>query len=75
MFELLILDDEMSEALRKSDTTEFVRAAKSSPLYHPLVESALTYAAEGTTSLSEVFRVAEQIDESIDFQEIEKSNA
>lgn len=73
VFELLILDDEMSDALRRADTADFVRAAKKSPVYRPLVISALRYAAEGITSLSEVFRVAEQIDESIDFQRMQQS--
>ncbi len=67
VFELLILDDKMSDALRRGSSSDFVRAAKNSKGYMPLVMSALTDAASGITSLDEVFRVAEQIDESGDF--------
>lgn len=67
IFELLILDDKMSDALRRGSSSDFVRAAKNSKGYVPLVMSALTDAASGITSLDEVFRVAEQIDESGDF--------
>lgn len=67
IFELLILDDVMSDALRRGDSAAFVHAAKRSKGYVPLVMSALEDAAVGITSLDEVFRVAEQIDESGDF--------
>lgn len=69
VFELLIMDEELSDALRRNDASGFVAAARKSPTYKPLVHSGLEYAAEGLTSLSEVFRVAEQIDESRDFMQ------
>lgn len=67
VFELLILNERMSDALRRSDSAEFVKEAKRSHGYVPLVMSALADAEAGVTSLDEVFRVAEQIDESGDF--------
>lgn len=67
IFELLILDDGMSDALRRGSSSDFVKAAKRSKGYLPLVMSALADAESGITSLEEVFRVAEQIDESGDF--------
>lgn len=70
VFELLIMNDEMNDALRKEDTSEFIKEAKKSQGYEPLVIAALKYAASGITSLSEVFRVAEQIDESPDYQQV-----
>ena len=69
VFELLVLDDEMGDALRRGDGQEFVALARKAPRYRPLVATALEYATEGVTSLSEVFRVAEQVDESPDFQQ------
>jgi MSHA biogenesis protein MshE len=66
VFELLILDEAMASALRRSDAAEFVKAARRHPLYRPLVHSALHYAGQGLTSLTEVFRVAEHVDESDD---------
>lgn len=70
VFELLMLTPELSDALRRADTSEFVRQAKKTPGYQPLVVSALMDAAQGITSLEEVLRVAEQIDESDDFMEV-----
>jgi len=57
----------MSEALRTNDSSAFVSAAAKSHGYRPLVQNALEYATAGVTSLTEVFRVAEQVDESVDF--------
>jgi len=73
VFELLVLNEHLSDALRREDSAEFVRAAKDVPGYQPLVKSALDYAIRGITSLDEVFRVSEQIDESSDYQEIPQS--
>jgi MSHA biogenesis protein MshE len=73
VFELLVMNEEMSDALRKEDTYEFTKAARRSPGYVPLVVAALRDAANGITSLSEVFRVAEQIDDSPDFQKAQAS--
>lgn len=70
VFEILVLGDALADALRRGDAADFVRLAKKSPGYQPLVISALNYAAQGVTSLDEVKRVAEQIDESSDFIEI-----
>lgn len=67
VFELLVINDEMADALRRSDSAEFVAAARRSKGYRPLVMSALADASKGLTSLEEVFRVAEQIDESGDW--------
>ncbi|MEQ8957242.1 MAG: GspE/PulE family protein, partial [Coleofasciculus sp. C2-GNP5-27] len=64
VFELLVLNDDLSDALRRADSADFVKIAKKSPGYKPLVVSALNYAVKGITSLDEVQRVAEQIDES-----------
>ena len=65
IFELLELDDQMADALRRNDSAEFARSARENPDFRPLVVSALDLAAQGITSLEEVFRVTEQLDESI----------
>jgi MSHA biogenesis protein MshE len=70
VFELLIINDELADALRRENSADFVRLARNTPGYRPLVVSALIDAAQGITSLEEVFRVAEQIDESADFMEV-----
>lgn len=64
VFELLIVNDEMADALRRNDSSDFVKAARRSKGYQPLVVSALREAEAGVTSLAEVFIVAEQVDES-----------
>jgi MSHA biogenesis protein MshE len=73
VFELLIMDEELSDALRRNDASGFVAAARRNSTYRPLVHSGLDYAAAGLTSLSEVFRVAEQIDESTGFMQAKAS--
>jgi MSHA biogenesis protein MshE len=70
VFELLVINDELADALRRENTSDFVKIARRAPGYKPLVISALTEAARGVTSLSEVFRVAEQVDDSTDFMEV-----
>jgi len=63
IFELLEVNDEMADALRANDSAKFARATRTSEHYQPLVISALEKAAQGITSLSEVFRVTEQPDD------------
>jgi MSHA biogenesis protein MshE len=59
VYELLQLDGAMADALRRNDHADFARAAQSGSRFHPLRLSALEYARDGITSLSEVLRVAE----------------
>jgi MSHA biogenesis protein MshE len=67
----------MADALRRNDSAEFTRAATTDPHYKPLVYSALDLAIAGVTSLDEVFRVTEQLDESIylDAPEIDSADS
>ncbi len=70
VFEILVLSEALADALRRSDASDFVKIAKQTPGYKPLVVCALEFAVQGITSLEEVFRVAEQIDESSDFMDV-----
>ncbi len=63
IFELLEVDEQMSDALRANDSYSFAKATRESSTYQPLVISALETAIEGITSLAEVFRVTEQLEE------------
>ena len=72
VFEMLVLNEALADALRRSDASEFVKIAKQAAGYKPLVIGALEFAVQGITSLEEVFRVAEQIDESSDFMDVAK---
>lgn len=67
VFELLVPDENMSEALRHGASSDFVRAARALKGYRPLVVSALAEALRGITSLDEVHRVAAQLDDSADW--------
>jgi len=60
VYELLEMNSELAEALRREDTQEFVDAASRAPGYRPLINEAHQYAIEGLTSLDEVLRLAGQ---------------
>ncbi len=62
-FEYLEIDEDMAEALRLADTSLFARAARSSKHFMPLLDCAMEYARAGVTTLSEVMRVCEQVQE------------
>lgn len=58
VFELLELDDEMADALRRNDSSAFARAAAANPNFRTLTQNALDDAIAGITSLEEVLRVS-----------------
>jgi MSHA biogenesis protein MshE len=60
VYELLEMNSELAEALRREDTQEFVDAAGRAPGYRPLINEAHQYAIEGLTSIDEVLRLAGQ---------------
>lgn len=63
VFELLQLNEAMMIALKNNDTAEFTHAAQNSPHYRSLALAALDYAKQGKTSLDEVMRLVEMIDD------------
>ncbi|GAA6134676.1 MSHA fimbrial ATPase MshE [Oceaniserpentilla sp. 4NH20-0058] len=63
VYELLELNDDMLDALRRNDANSFIKLAKSSDLYLPLATCALDLAIEGKTSISEVFKVSASLDD------------
>jgi len=66
IFELLEMDNEMSDALRENNSSSFAQATRDSNSYQPLVLSALEKAVAGVTSLEEVFRVTEQLEDVVE---------
>ena len=56
--ELLEMDGEMLDALRRADYAGFERAARANPQYESLERCALRYAEQGITTLDEVARVS-----------------
>ncbi|PID43803.1 MAG: MSHA biogenesis protein MshE [Proteobacteria bacterium] len=63
VYELLEMNDEMLNALRKNDNAEFFAAARRNKGYVPLELSALNYARQGVTTLDEVFRLSATLEE------------
>lgn len=58
VFEILPIINELTEALRRSDTPAFYHLAIKQPLYRPLLQSGLDLAAKGVTTVHEIIRMA-----------------
>jgi len=63
VFEFLEIDTELADALRAADPLVFASKARQQPNFKTLSHCALEYAAQGVTTLEEVFRVSEQLAE------------
>ncbi|MEM6512217.1 MAG: GspE/PulE family protein [Pseudomonadota bacterium] len=81
VYELLEMDEGLSDALRREDLSAFMQLAKLKPNYVPLQRSALDYAVQGVTSVDEVIRLtgavemdserySETADEELDVQDV-----
>ena len=57
IYELLELNGDLRDALRRNDSQAFVDAAARAPGYRPLAAAAIDHARRGVTSLAEVLRV------------------
>lgn len=62
VFELLELNDDMADALRRGDSADFAQMARKDPNFRSLGENALDYATQGVTTLEEVIRVSGEND-------------
>jgi len=62
VFELLVLNRELADALRRQDVDAFARQARHSDGFKPLGDMALDYACQGITSLEEVIKVSEYLE-------------
>jgi MSHA biogenesis protein MshE len=63
IFELLEIDFELADALRRNDSAGFASAVRRLPNFVSLGDSALNLAIEGVTSMEEVLRIAGQVAE------------
>ena len=63
VFELLEMNVEMMDALRREDTEGFAKVARANPTFKPFGQMAFEYAQAGITTIEEVLRVAEHITE------------
>lgn len=62
IFELLEINFELADALRRNDSAGFSNAAQKLPQFVSLADSALSLALEGVTSMDEVLRVAGEVE-------------
>jgi len=72
VYELLELDANMLDALRKNDASLFAKAALGNKNYQPLSAEVVTLLKSGKTSVYEAIRVIGQLDEVLRFQEPDK---
>ncbi len=63
IFELLEINFDLADALRRDDSAEFASIARELPSFISLSDSALRLALEGITSMEEVLRVSGQLDD------------
>lgn len=63
VYELLEMNEQMLDGLRRNDTAAFTAAARKSKTYKPLELCALDFARQGLTTLDEVFRLSATLDE------------
>lgn len=65
IFEYLEIDNVLADTLRAGDPIAFGEAAKNQKGFITLSQCALDYAAQGITTLEEVFRISEQLPEEV----------
>lgn len=71
VYELLDMNSELAETLRRDDTQGFIEAADRAPGYEPLVNVAHEYAIRGLTTIDEMLRLAGQSRGEADTDELE----
>jgi len=57
IYELLIMEPPLAEALSSKDQNAFLQAAQQQSGYRPLVQNAINYARDGITTVEEVMRL------------------
>ena len=77
VFEFLELDEELADALRRENTADFTKAAKHSDKYQPFSQHAMEFALKGITTLEEVLRVSNIVEETdaADFNHTESAES
>jgi len=69
IYELLQINAEMIDAIRREDLGAFEQHAAADPKYVPIVQAATDYATAGVTSVAEVMRVSSGIDHGAPIQD------
>ncbi|MCL1078241.1 type II/IV secretion system protein [Parashewanella spongiae] len=63
VFEMLEIDDELMDVMRSGDPQSFALAAKNNPNFVPLAQSALDYLYQGLTTIEEVAKLVETVND------------
>ena len=71
IYELLEIDEMLADALRRNDTGDFSRYAEQQAGFKTLAQNALEYAVQGITTLEEVIRIAGELENVTDTEEIQ----
>jgi len=71
IFEMLRMDDNLADALRRGDNALFVDRANAQAEFKPLLVSALEHVINGVTTIQEAIRVAQQFE--TDLPEVERT--
>jgi MSHA biogenesis protein MshE len=74
VYEFLELDGPMAEALRRDDHESYQRLARANKSFRPLTFAALEYAAKGQTTLEEVFRISEALEDTFETSEVNSND-
>jgi MSHA biogenesis protein MshE len=75
VYELLEMDQKLSDALRRREISEFTQLALKSRGFRSFVDCALDYAARGITTVEEVMRIAGDIERYTDLPEAAQAGA
>lgn len=75
VFELLQLNEEMMTALKNENTAAFTAAAEQAKGFRSLAKAALDYAKQGVTSLDEVMRLVEMVEDLSNVPEAENDTS
>jgi MSHA biogenesis protein MshE len=62
VYEMLLIDEAMADALRRNHPLDFANLAKASHDFRTLGQAAFDYASLGITSLDEVFRISGELE-------------
>ena len=71
IFEMLKMDDNLADALRRGDNALFVDRANAQAEFKPLLVSALEHVINGVTTIKEAIRVAQQFETDVPLVESE----
>ena len=71
IYELLEIDEMLADALRRNDSSDFARYTSKQPGFKTLAQNALEYAVQGITTIEEVIRIAGELENITEKEEVQ----